>query len=95
MNIEEYQASARLVFDKYISKLAILVVGAISIIVPSLQMNKGIAVDYIEIILLFLSVSALMLVYYFLVRWIFVSLPAKLPRIKNIESDSKLDKTKK
>lgn len=80
MKMQEYQASARMIFDKYMSKVAILLTGAISIIVPWIQINKGQAVDYVEIALFFLSVSALMLVYFFAVRWIFVSLPAKLFR---------------
>jgi len=88
MKMEEYQDSARLIFDKYMSKVAIFAAGAISIIVPYIQINRGKEVDYIEIIFFFLGVSAVMLVYFFLVRWIFVSLPAKLFGSKSIKSDS-------
>lgn len=88
MKIEEYQDSARLIFDKYMSKIAIFVVGAISIIVPYIEISRGKAVDYVDITLFFLSVSAVMLVYFFIVRWIFVSLPAKLFGSKSIKTDS-------
>ena len=88
MTMKEYQDSARVFFDKYMSKVAIFAAGAISIIVPLLQNSMGSAVDYIEIIVYFLSVSAAMLVYFFLVRWIFVSLPAMLFRSKSVKSDS-------